>query len=285
MELTILSEAEFWRSIQRTPAASQVGGITLHGRVLVKGLTIPKGDNYQSVVAPYHNAGLTCVLVDTPAGYVLWHEPGTPTVTAPPPSPAVVEAAAPPEPASLLSLAQALPTGVEVKDRRYQFQNYPQSFVGSEAVEWLMRTQGLTRRQALEVGQELLQAGYIQRLDVPGGDFQEGNTFYSFPTQVTPLPTTVPDPIAPAPPPDVEAIFQQMVAQLPVQDRWYQFRHYPQCFTGAEAVEWLMRTHGLTRKQAIRVGEELLKLGFIYHSTGEHPFRDGNYFYCFGKPD
>ncbi|WAS04941.1 DEP domain-containing protein [Gloeomargaritales cyanobacterium VI4D9] len=287
MEPVILTEAEFWRSIQRTPVANQMGGIVLQEKVLIKGLLIPPGENYHRVIAPYQAAGLACVLVDTPAGYVLWHEPGQPAITTPsqPTSPDAPAASFPP----LASLAQALQTGVEIKDRRYQFQAYPQSFVGSEAVEWLMRTQGLTRKQAMELGQDLLKAGYIQRLDAPDGDFQGGNTFYRFPTPATPPPnpmvtrTSTETPASPSL--DLEVIFQAMVSQLPVEDRWYQFRRYPQSFTGAEAVEWLMRTQGLTRKQSVQVGEELCKLGLIRHCTGEHPFRDGNYFYQFGASD
>lgn len=66
-----------------------------------------------------------------------------------------------------------------------------------------------------------------------------------------------------------------------MKDRRYQFQTYPQSLVGSAAVEWLMRTQGLPRKQAVQVGEELYKLGLIRHSTGEHPFRDGNYFYNF----
>ncbi len=289
MEPLILPEAEFWRSIQRTPAASQIGGVVLAEHLLVKGTVLPPGEDYRAVIAPYQAAGLYCVLVDTPGGYVLWHEPGTrehdltppatPQVAGPPPATAS-------EPDALLVLAQTLRDGVEVKDRRYQFQTYPQSFVGSEAVEWLMRTQGLSRKQALALGQQLLTAGHIQRLDPPGGDFQAGNTFYRF-TPATPSAVSGaadPEPAATASL-DVTALYRQMVAQLPVQDRWYQFRRYPQSFSGAEAVEWLMRTQGLSRKQAVHVGQELLQLGLIAHSTGEHPFRDGNYFYRFAQTD
>ncbi|APB32717.1 Putative DEP domain-containing mTOR-interacting protein [Gloeomargarita lithophora Alchichica-D10] len=285
MEPVILAEVEFWRSIQRTPAASQVGGVMLQEQVLVKGPLIPLGENYKAVVASYLATGLYCILVDTPAGYVLWHQPGTPKVMAPPPPspPPRAESPISAAPPALLALTQALQAGIEAKDRRYQFQTYPQAFVGSEALEWLMRTQGLNRKQALALGQDLLKAGHIQRLDAPGGDFQEGNTFYRFATPATPaaIPVSPPDSLGNTPL-DLEVIFQAMVAQLPLQDRWYQFRRYPQCFTGAEAVEWLMRTQGLSRKQATQVGEELCKLGLIRHSTGEHPFRDGNYFYGFG---
>jgi hypothetical protein len=101
MQPIILAEVEFWRSIQRTPAASQMGAVVLAKQVLVKGSWIPKGENYAPVIAPYQAAGLACVLVDTPTGYVLWREPGQPKVIAPPPPPPTPR----PEPPALLSLA------------------------------------------------------------------------------------------------------------------------------------------------------------------------------------
>ncbi|MEN9215154.1 MAG: DEP domain-containing protein [Gloeomargarita sp. DG02_3_bins_56] len=81
------------------------------------------------------------------------------------------------------------------------------------------------------------------------------------------------------------ALAQTLRDGVEVQDRRYQFQTYPQSFVGSEAVEWLMRTQGLSRKPAVQVGQELLELGLIAHSTGEHPFRDGNYFYRFAQTD
>lgn len=43
------------------------------------------------------------------------------------------------------------PQGVTLKDRKWHFKTYPRCFIGSEAVEWMMVTYKLTRRQGLMI--------------------------------------------------------------------------------------------------------------------------------------
>ena len=48
------------------------------------------------------------------------------------------------------------PLGLKIKDRRYRLRMYPQCFVGSEAVNWLVQTQNTTKDKALWLGQILV---------------------------------------------------------------------------------------------------------------------------------
>jgi hypothetical protein len=66
-----------------------------------------------------------------------------------------------------------------------------------------------------------------------------------------------------------------------IADRRHLLSHYPRCFVGTEAVEWLMRAEDLSRDEAIRLGQRLVDRGLLHHVLDEHPFRDGPYFYRF----
>jgi hypothetical protein len=66
-----------------------------------------------------------------------------------------------------------------------------------------------------------------------------------------------------------------------VADRRHLLTVYPHCFIGREAVDWLVRAEGLTRDEAVRLGQLLVEREVIHHVLDEHPFQDGNFFYRF----
>lgn len=68
---------------------------------------------------------------------------------------------------------------------------------------------------------------------------------------------------------------------LDIQDRRHRLNIYPQCFVGSEAVIWLMRTQRATRKEALRIGQLLMRKRIIHHVLDEHPFDDAYLFYRF----
>jgi small-conductance mechanosensitive channel len=71
------------------------------------------------------------------------------------------------------------PGGVPVEDRRHLLSVYPRCFVGSEAVDWLLRATELSRPEAVALGQELVERGFVRHvLDEHG--FRDGNFFYVF---------------------------------------------------------------------------------------------------------
>ncbi len=68
---------------------------------------------------------------------------------------------------------------------------------------------------------------------------------------------------------------------IPVGDRHYRFNHYPRCFTGTDAVAWLVQQQGYTREEAIVIGQGLLQQGLIKSVIDDARFHDGYYFYRF----
>lgn len=64
-------------------------------------------------------------------------------------------------------------------------------------------------------------------------------------------------------------------------DRRYAGRTYPDCFVGAEALDWLARALAASREAALEVGQFLLEHGVFHHVVKDHPLRDAHLFYRF----
>lgn len=82
---------------------------------------------------------------------------------------------------------------------------------------------------------------------------------------------------------DLDALADEMhgPSGIAERDRHYQSKRYPACFTGAEAVEWLIQQHDYSRDEALLIGQSLLQQGFIRGLIDDTVFRDGYYFYRF----
>jgi small-conductance mechanosensitive channel len=70
---------------------------------------------------------------------------------------------------------------------------------------------------------------------------------------------------------------------VPLADRRWLLTRYPSCFVGSEAVDWLARNAGLSRREAVAAGERMLRGGLIRHVLDEHGFHDGRFFYRFAS--
>ena len=71
------------------------------------------------------------------------------------------------------------PDGLAIEDRRHLLAVYEKCFVGTEAVEWLMRVQDLTRDEAVRLGQSLVERGIFHHV-LDEHPFRDGNFFYRF---------------------------------------------------------------------------------------------------------
>lgn len=69
--------------------------------------------------------------------------------------------------------------GLDIQDRRHRLNIYPQCFVGSEAVIWLMKTQRATRKEATRIGQLLVQKRIIHHV-LDEHPFDDAYLFYRF---------------------------------------------------------------------------------------------------------
>ncbi len=82
---------------------------------------------------------------------------------------------------------------------------------------------------------------------------------------------------------DIDVLVKDMreTGEIEIKDRLYHLHHYPECFIGAEAVEWLVQRQSCSRQEAIHLGQILMDRGIIYSVFDEPLFRDGYSFYRF----
>jgi hypothetical protein len=81
----------------------------------------------------------------------------------------------------------------------------------------------------------------------------------------------------------ISAVVERMRGSdgVAIRDRRHLLNLYPKCFVGHDAVEWMMRSAGLTRDEALSLGGILVERGWIHHVLDEHGFEDATYFYRF----
>jgi small-conductance mechanosensitive channel len=66
-----------------------------------------------------------------------------------------------------------------------------------------------------------------------------------------------------------------------IADRRHLLSVHARSFVGREAVDWLVAREGLSRAEALSLGERLVMQGVIHHVLDEHGFRDAPLFYRF----
>jgi len=69
--------------------------------------------------------------------------------------------------------------------------------------------------------------------------------------------------------------------EVAIRDRRHRLQVYPRAFVGREAVDWLVGAYGLSRAEAVELGERWVAQGLVHHVLDEHGFRDGEFFYRF----
>lgn len=82
---------------------------------------------------------------------------------------------------------------------------------------------------------------------------------------------------------DLAAVADRMRGKdgVDVRDRRHRLTVFARCFIGCEAVDWLVESEGLSRAEAVALGQRLLERGLFRHVRDEHDFRDGHFFYRF----
>lgn len=167
-------------------------------------------------------------------------------------------------------LCRAMASHVKAIDRTYHFKSYPSCHTGTEAVSWLASRFNLKRPEAVRLGLDLQALGLLQHV-VHEQPFADLPNFYR-PTLASAVDRW-----------NLGAVYA-LVSQasgLDVQDRTYLGTTYTQCFVGAEAVQWLAKRLKLRAHEAEILLNRLMRFGLIEHVTGDHPVRDGNFFYRF----
>jgi hypothetical protein len=77
------------------------------------------------------------------------------------------------------------PEGISIRDRRYGLKVFSHCFVGSEAVDWLIKHEQATRPEATIMGQIMLDMGIFHHV-LDEHEFEDGPLFYRFYADETP---------------------------------------------------------------------------------------------------
>jgi hypothetical protein len=158
---------------------------------------------------------------------------------------------------------------VEVRDRRFRLKLYPQCFLGNQAVDWISQHLSLSRAQAEDVGNLLLELGLFYHVakDQP---LKDGEFYYRY---------AAPDAILGRLDLDLVMAEARELRGFDRQDRRWRGINFPRCFVGSEAVDWLSQFYGIERNEAICLGQVLHDIYHFRHVADEHGFVDQGYFY------
>mmetsp|Transcript_12240 Transcript_12240/g.24968 ORF Transcript_12240/g.24968 Transcript_12240/m.24968 type:complete len:98 (+) Transcript_12240:350-643(+) len=75
---------------------------------------------------------------------------------------------------------------------------------------------------------------------------------------------------------------ESFTASVKRKTRRWGFKMYPNCFVGAEAVNFLVEAgYAKSREQAVILGQRMMDDGLFAHVKNEHPFKDKKLFYEF----
>ena len=81
---------------------------------------------------------------------------------------------------------------------------------------------------------------------------------------------------------EVRAAAKQLATsgEVAIRDRRHLLRVHRNAFVGREAVDWLTSRYGMTRAEAVELGERWVELGLVRHVLDEHGFRDEPLYYA-----
>lgn len=171
--------------------------------------------------------------------------------------------------------------GVQIQDRMHRLQRYKNCFVGREAIDWMCAEMGISRAQALQLGQRLSSLGMIKHVH-DEHDFEDAYLFYVFVHGERGSEAgSAEDAIL------ADFDLTRLATDLRSNDgvragtRHYRLVRYPDCFFGTELVDWICARHRLTRPTAVKLGKLLLRRNVIRHVFDEHDFDDAPLLYRF----
>mmetsp|Transcript_14089 Transcript_14089/g.34134 ORF Transcript_14089/g.34134 Transcript_14089/m.34134 type:complete len:648 (-) Transcript_14089:53-1996(-) len=187
-------------------------------------------------------------------------------------------------PSALTRLAIEFLQGVAVGTNYHRLKKYDHTFVGRDAVDFMIdKGFACSREDAVFLGQRLqkeLNLFYHVSWD---HSLKDGNYFYRF-TDVTEKCVSDHPRLSSL---DLLKIAEAFERDVKVSSHFHHFMTYKRTFVGTQAVDYLVNS-GLAncRKHAVFLGQRLLEdLNLFHHVTHSHQFKDANLFYRFSRCD
>ncbi|ETO16905.1 MscS Mechanosensitive ion channel [Reticulomyxa filosa] len=214
---------------------------------------------------------------------------------------------------------QLMRRGLEVKNRKWWLHTYPNCWIGSEAVKWMLSHKDeleiSNEAEALALGNLLMKKGKIQHV-VREHQYKNGYLFYQFVDDCHEPPSLQWSQA------EVTRVAFDVFQNVEIKDRQYHFKLYPQCFIGTQAVQYLIHANHassvrlrltMTSKshihiyvyvvfvyyyifkikkkkkkkniyiyiEAVAIGRQLVRHKIIAHVTNDHDFKNEELFYRF----
>jgi hypothetical protein len=179
---------------------------------------------------------------------------------------------------NLVTLASVFRKNVPVKTHRYRLMSYKGTFVGSEAVDYLVKTnQADSRIQAVKLGRQLSQNFNLFEHATKNHRFKDENLFYRFKdntasNQVSTHSKTmsVSDVRSLG---DIARLFR---SGIQVSDHKWRLKTYRDSFVGKEAISFLLESGmAKTRDDAVKLGRMLVdEYKLFEHAANDHELKD-----------
>ena len=206
-------------------------------------------------------------------------------------------------PSSALSrMAEKFCHGVRVGTNSHRMKKYENSFIGREAVDWMVQSGMVkTREDAVFLGERFVRELRLFFHCSWDHGFKDGYYVYQFTDFVGCRRNTAADSSSSSPSSglfgrktsvmrpshpnttttttaidDLQSIGNQFRENVTVMTHRYHFKKYRKTFVGREAVDWLVKSKIVaTRKDAVFLGQRMLEeLNLFHHVNYYHQFKD-----------
>jgi hypothetical protein len=188
---------------------------------------------------------------------------------------------------NLKEISIAFEQGVTVKNHRFRSKLFPNTFIGSDAVDFMVVSEIATsRKHAVQIARALTREYNQFEHCMRDHDFEDNHMFYCF---VDKSKRTEPITKCKAQEMSLDEIASAFENGVSVRNRKYRMITYPNSFIGSEAVEFLMKSNlAETRSDALKLGRKLATEYDLFQSADsarDCVFRDENSLYKFIQED
>jgi predicted ATPase len=184
-------------------------------------------------------------------------------------------------------IAAELERGLPIRDNRWRLRTYKNTFVGTECVDFLVRSHlAESRSAAVELGRRLATELNLFEHVVLDHEFKDEHLFYRF---VDPERRIAPDEslrfsLKVEDDPELFRIAKQLRSDLEVHSyRMHRMKLYKECFLACDVVTYMVE-EGIakTRPEAVALGQRLeMELHMWYHIDQKVKFHDEHLFFRF----
>lgn len=185
-------------------------------------------------------------------------------------------------PLQLQELAEEFRRSVRVSVHTDRFKKYRNTFIGSEAVDWLVHSsKAPSRMEAVKVGRKLSEELSLFHHVTHSYQFADDWKLYRFEDEGDT--DSVYSSQRSMSTEKLEELALAMQKEIKIRDRRWYHKVYKKCFLGSDAVTFLVNSGvASTREEAVQVGREMAQVcGAFEHVEGDHELKDEKLYYRF----